>query len=104
MVETLISPEVQSLIMLVIMALLLTMFYYAILKSLPPASKEVLTTRAVIKCMNNDFEDVRSFQKGMYVGKVLDEKCPKCSSQLFINRIFAENILPQKKEAGPSKG
>lgn len=91
-----ISPETQSLITLVLMAMILTLFYYAILKSIPPSKQEVLTTKVIVRCVNADHEEQRSFQKGLYVGKILEEKCPKCSSQLYVYRIYAENIFEGK--------
>lgn len=102
MPQTVISPEVQSLMTLILIALLLTMFYYAILRSLPPAAKDIFTTRTVIRCVNNDYEEVKGFERGMYVGKVLEERCPKCQSQLYIHRIYAESLISHKKGAGSS--
>lgn len=93
-----ISPEAQSLITLILMALILTLFYYAILKSMPPSTQEVLTTRVIVRCINNDHEEQRTFQKGLYIGKILDEKCPKCSSTLYIHRIYAENLFEGEKQ------
>lgn len=90
------TPEMQSLVTLVLMALILTLFYYAILRSVPPPTKEVLTTRVVVRCVNGDAEELRSFEKGLYVGKVLGEKCPKCGSPLYVHRIFAENIFEKQ--------
>jgi cellulose synthase/poly-beta-1,6-N-acetylglucosamine synthase-like glycosyltransferase len=96
-----ISPETQSLITLVMMALILTLFYYAILKSIPPSTQEVLTTKVIVRCINEDHEEQRAFQKGMYIGKILDEKCPKCSSSLYIHRIYAENMFEEKTTKKP---
>lgn len=93
-----ISPETQSLITLILLALILTLFYYAILKSIPPSKQEILTTKVIVRCINEDHEEHRTFQKGIYVGKMLDEKCPKCSSPLYVYRIYAENIFEGKTD------
>jgi predicted RNA-binding Zn-ribbon protein involved in translation (DUF1610 family) len=44
----------------------------------------------VARCPNCGYEVRRPFREGDYVGKLLDEKCPKCGAQMIVEEIYAE--------------
>lgn len=43
-----------------------------------------------VKCTKCEYTETRPFTPKSYVGKRLDEECPKCQSSLRISGIFAE--------------
>lgn len=43
-----------------------------------------------VKCNDCDYKETRPYKMGNYVGKELDEECPKCHSSLKVSGIFAK--------------
>lgn len=92
------TSELQGLVTLILMLFVLTLFYYTILKSYAPLRTEVLRSRVVVKCINRDFEETRDYlSKGLFVGKLLEERCPRCSANLYVARIYSEPLFRQQK-------
>jgi len=56
----------------------------------PKAPKPPPPTITEVRCDNPncDFKDIRDFQKGDYVLKPLDAKCPKCGSKMTIQGVY----------------
>lgn len=54
------------------------------------APKPPPPTITEVKCDNPtcDFKEIRDFQKGDYVLKPLDAKCPKCGSKMTIQGVY----------------
>jgi hypothetical protein len=55
-----------------------------------PQHKPPPPTITEIRCSNKscDFKEIRNFQKGDYVLKPLDTKCPKCGSSMIIEGVY----------------
>jgi len=88
---SILSPQLQGLITLVMMALALTFFYYVIIKTQPKKVEEKTITRTIIRCTTCGYEEKREFTKGDFVGKEVG-KCPKDSGPLVISLIYSEKM------------
>ncbi len=104
-----ISPELQGLVTIIVMALSLTLLYYIMVKTSVKRKEETYKTFTVLKCSVCEHTEKREFKKGDYVGKIIGE-CPKCGSTMYIHAIFSEKVsMPtkrlssqqQKREAEP---
>ncbi len=64
-----------------------------------PRSIQELISRvqvfSLLKCRRCGEEIERSFKKGEYVGKLTEEKCPKCGDKMFVKYIYMRK--PRKR-------
>ncbi len=47
-----------------------------------------------IECLKCHYKEVKSYEMGEFVGKIVDKKCPKCGGDMRVAMIFSE---PEKK-------
>ncbi len=106
-----ISPELQGLVTIIVMALSLTLLYYIMIKTSIKSKEEIYKTFTVLKCSTCEHTEKGEFKKGDYVGKIMGE-CPKCGSTMYVHAIFSERVSTsaktkklffqqQKRKAGP---
>lgn len=89
------SPQLQGLITLVMLAATLTLFYYIMIKTQPKKSEERYVTRTIVKCLKCGYEEKRDFKEGDFVGKI-EGNCPKDDGTLVIRLIYSEKVVEQK--------
>jgi hypothetical protein len=68
-----------------------------------PAEQEAPPpTVTEIQCNNKecDFKEIREFEKGDYILKPVDAKCPKCSQKMTIEGVY---IVKEDKDADKYK-
>jgi hypothetical protein len=67
----------------------------------PKAPKPPPPTITEVRCNspNCDFKDIRDFQKGDYVLKPLDTKCPKCGSMMTIEGVYIVKEEEEKEKS-----
>jgi sulfite exporter TauE/SafE len=63
-------------------------------KPAPPTITEIRCTNA--SC---DFKEIRDFQKGDFMLKSLEAKCPKCSSPMTIDGVY---VVREEEQKGKS--
>lgn len=86
--------DLYTLYMLSMVILSIAMVAYMILATLGSRGKrepekKVIT---VLRCSKCGYTRTRDFKEGDYVGKVVDEVCPKCGINLVIDAIYEESI------------
>jgi len=81
------SVAIALMMLLLALTLLYTITMYMSSRRQVQQPKPKLLTR--IECENHDYDEVRDYIDGDYVGKVIG-KCPKCSSPLTITAIYKE--------------
>ena len=77
-------------IALIIALLAFTLLYTVLMLSSPrrqPQPKPRIVSRIV--CVSGDYEEVRDFSEGDYVGKEVG-RCPKCGKALVVDAIYSE--------------
>ena len=50
-----------------------------------------------VQCSKCDFKNIREFQKGDYVLKIV-ESCPKCQNSTYISSVYRETSKEEEKE------
>lgn len=50
--------------------------------------KAPLPTVTEIRCSGCDFKEIRDYEKGDYILKPLEPKCPKCSEKMTIEGVY----------------
>ncbi|MHA1129371.1 MAG: hypothetical protein ACTSQ8_07665 [Candidatus Helarchaeota archaeon] len=62
--------------------------------------KPEFSSISLLKCSSTDckFTRGKDFEKDEYVFKELDEKCPKCNSNLYIAAIFEVEKKPKREQ------
>jgi len=63
-----------------------------------PAQNPIFRTVTVAKCSKCDYTEVRDFQRGDYIYKVLG-KCKECSGDVYVKTIYA---IPLQKTQLPA--
>ena len=86
-----ISPQLQGIITIIMLAATLTLFYYIMLKTQPKKVEEKFVTKTIIKCTKCAYEEKRDFKEGDFVGKTVGT-CPKDGAPLVIRLIYSEKI------------
>ena len=81
------SVAIALMMLLLALTLLYTITMYMSSRKQMQQPKPKLLTR--IECENGDYDEVRDYMDGDYVGKVVGN-CPKCSSPLTITAIYKE--------------
>lgn len=86
------------LIALMIMTLLLLLtavlpWIFSAASSKSKAVKEELVE--VIKCLKCDYESIRKYEKGDYVGKIVGS-CPNDGGSLVVKAIYVEKYTPAR--------
>ncbi|MEM0046785.1 MAG: hypothetical protein QW039_02505 [Fervidicoccaceae archaeon] len=92
--STILSPEVQGILTLLLMAISLTFLYYIMIQMQPKRTQDNYETVTVIKCLGNGGEiSERPFQKGDFVGKIVGE----CSEKVprVIHAIYERKVEPK---------
>jgi hypothetical protein len=64
-----------------------------------PVVNPIFRTVTVAKCSKCEYAEVRDFQRGDYIYKVLG-KCKECSGDMFVKTIYAVPL--QKTQLSPS--
>jgi len=83
------SMALLSIIMVVYMA-------FAILgtRSKKEPEKRIVT---LLRCPSCGYTKTREFREGDFVGKVTEEKCPKCGENMVIDAIYEESLAGLKQ-------
>jgi len=93
--NTLLSPEVQGILTLILMAISLTFLYYVMMQMQPKKSQDKFETVTVIKCLGDGGSaEERPFQKGDFVGKIVGECADK--AQKVIYAIYERKVEVKK--------
>jgi len=58
--------------------------------------KASLPTVTEIRCNGCDFKEIRDYEKGDYILKPLEPKCPKCSGKMTIEGVYVVREEPDK--------
>jgi len=58
--------------------------------------KASLPTVTEIRCNGCDFKEIRDYEKGDYILKPLEMKCPKCSGKMTIEGVYVVREEPDK--------
>ena len=58
--------------------------------------KTSLPTVTEIRCNGCDFKEIRDYEKGDYILKPLEMKCPKCSGKMTIEGVYVVREEPDK--------
>ncbi len=84
---------------LMVAALTVFVIVYLILTSLKPRNEgmEIKKTVSLVKCKSCDYSLERPFKEGDYVGKTLEDKCPKCGGDLVIKAIYVEKVVARAR-------
>ncbi len=61
----------------------------------PPTTTEILCNSS-----NCDFKEIRNFEMGDYILKLLDAKCPKCGSAMTIEGVY---VVKEETESETEK-
>jgi len=85
-------------IILIILTALLFIFTIISMFTQKRMSKTSTTPKIVVKirCLNNDYNEEKEFNKGYYVG-LETGKCPKCGSKLVVNAIYTTGGIKEKE-------
>jgi len=92
--SSILSPEVQGILTLLLMAISLTFLYYVMIQMQPKRAQESYETITVLKCLGSGETTERQFQKGDFVGKIVGE----CSDKLpqVIHAIYERKVSVKK--------
>lgn len=52
-----------------------------------------------IQCDKCDFKEIRDFQKGDFILKPLESRCPKCDGSMTIQGIYVVRELEEEKDS-----
>ncbi len=87
-----------------IFALASTIALVALTMELKRQERKITTTltKTVLLCPSCKYTKTRKYQEGDYIGKELDENCPRCSTKLIIDLIYEEEITPKKRQKRPT--
>ncbi|MCC6021529.1 MAG: hypothetical protein LM560_00175 [Desulfurococcaceae archaeon] len=85
-------------IILLILTTLLLIFTIISMFTQKRISKTVIGPKIIvkIKCLNNDYNEEKEFNKGYYVG-LETGKCPKCGSKLVVDAIYSVGGTKEKE-------
>lgn len=85
---------------LMVVALTVFVIVYLIITSLKPRNEgmEIKKTLTSVKCKSCDYSLERPFKEGDYVGKILEDKCPKCGGDLVIKAIYVEKATNEVRK------
>ena len=76
---------------MITLATMLILFYMLFLTGRKQQdSREHIVTE--IRCTSCNFIVKRGFREGDYVGKIVDERCPRCGGEMAIESIYEEKI------------
>lgn len=76
---------------MITLATMLILFYMLFLTSRKQQdSREHIVTE--IRCTSCNFIAKRGFREGDYVGKIVNERCPRCGRKMTIELIYEEKI------------
>lgn len=102
------SIDLYTIYILSMVVISVVMVAYMVLVTIGPRGKKEPEKRVVtvLRCPKCGYKKIREFREGDYVGKIVDEKCPKCNVSLVIDAIYEENImgLSQAVKNKKSKG
>ncbi len=59
--------------------------------------KTSLPTVTEIRCNGCDFKEIRDYEKGDYILKPLEAKCPKCSGKMTIEGVYVVREEPDQE-------
>jgi hypothetical protein len=93
------DPNVGSLSFVLFVVGLLVMSVGFGLLTAGKQKKEVkasLPTVTEIRCNGCDFKEIRDYEKGDYILKPLEMKCPKCSGKMTIEGVYVVREEPDK--------
>ena len=70
------------------------------LKEINETFKEISSMKplSLLKCTKCDEKVERSYKEGEYVSKVVEDKCPKCASPMYVKLIYV-NPPPQPQSS-----
>lgn len=70
------------------------------LKEIAETFKEISSMKplSLLKCVACDEKIERDYKEGEYVTEIVQDKCPKCSSPMFVKAIYV-NPPPQPKQS-----
>ena len=51
-----------------------------------------------IRCSSCDFKEIRDFEKGDYILKLIEATCPKCQSPMTIEGVYVVREEPEEKD------
>ena len=83
------TAAVAVLALLIALTLIYALTMFLSSRKREEQSKPKVVTR--IECERGDYEQVRDYVDGDYVGKVVG-KCPKCGLRLMITGIYKEKV------------
>ncbi|MEM1619805.1 MAG: hypothetical protein QXU97_01690 [Fervidicoccaceae archaeon] len=97
----LLPPAFQSIFMLLMLASVLTLMYYSMMKRAEvPKGLAARKTIVVIGCSNCDYNESRDFSRGDYIGKDLGP-CPKCSNgRAYVKLMYSEPVEEKDRRKG----
>lgn len=86
--------DLYTLYMLSMVVLSVAMVIYMILATLGARGKREPEKRVVtiLSCPKCGYTKIRDFREGDYVGRVVNERCPRCGVNLVIDAIYEESI------------
>ncbi len=97
MASPLLSDVADAIIFIAIALIVSLMVLYIIMIAFATRRQEKVVPPKLlteIRCLSGDYEEVREFSEGEYVGKEVG-KCPKCGSKLVVAAIFKEKTSQQ---------
>ncbi len=88
-----------------IFALASTIALVALTMELKRQERKITTTltKTILLCPSCGYTKSRKYKEGDYIGKELDENCPKCNTKLVVDLIYEEEITPKKKYKRPTQ-
>ena len=88
------NPDLYTLYMLSMVILSVAMVVYMVFATLGSRGKREPEKKVVtvLRCPRCGYTKTRDFREGDYVGKVVDEVCPKCGINLVVDAIYEEGI------------
>lgn len=92
---SILNMDLYTLYILSMVLISVVMVVYMVLVTIGPRSKKEAEKRivTVLRCPRCGYKKTREFKEGDYVGKIVDEKCPKCDARLVIDAIYEESIM-----------
>lgn len=86
--------DLYTLYMLSMVVLSVAMVAYMVFATLGSRGKREPEKKVVtvLRCPRCGYTKTRDFREGDYVGKVVDEVCPKCGVNLVVDAIYEESI------------
>jgi len=86
--------DLYTLYMLSMVILSIAMVVYMVFATLGSRGKREPEKKVVtvLRCPRCGYTKTRDFREGDYVGKVVDEVCPKCGISLVVDAIYEESI------------